>query len=156
MSNDAWGHALVLLTGRRLTEGELAARLERRGYKEDEVADVVERARSMAWLDDEALARDLFQDEVRRYRGPSRIRLAMLRRRLDPALIDSVMETLSENIDWMAIASHYVQRYDRRDGPSKLRLARKLDREGFSRSCVWQVLDVDAPATDAKDVDGSE
>ncbi len=79
-----WNDALTMLARRDLTEGEVRARLDKRGHGGDEVEDVVSRLRARRLLDDARLAREAARGRAeRRLDGPAKIR-AHLRRRLVP------------------------------------------------------------------------
>lgn len=93
MRAEAFERALGALADRERTEGEMIAWLADRGYPEAEVADAVARLAAGGALDDAEFARRYAGDkrELRGW-GPERIREALARRGVEPALIELALE----------------------------------------------------------------
>jgi regulatory protein len=86
---DAFAAALALLTGRALTTGELAARLQRRGHDEAAVAAACRRAADLGYVDDQRTALAWAESAARtRGLGPRRVREGLARRLLAPEIVE--------------------------------------------------------------------
>lgn len=64
MTNKAYEQALRFLAIRNHSSTELKNKLFRKGYSEDEIADVLEDLSNKGWVDDESLAQRVFEHYV--------------------------------------------------------------------------------------------
>jgi regulatory protein len=89
---EAFERALVALSHRERTTGELVEWLETRGYAQTEIESALDRLIESGAVDDERFARRFAEDkrELSGW-GPDRIREALAKRSLDRALIDAAV-----------------------------------------------------------------
>ena len=80
-ASDALAAALRLLTRRGHSEAELDARLRRKGFTDEQVADALQRCRQFGYLDDTRFARERARALMRDGRAVGRSLLADLARR---------------------------------------------------------------------------
>ncbi len=139
MPNDAVAIGLKFLTGRRLTVEELRQRMKRRGVESVECEEALNRLIDLGLLDDRAYAHDMVADALERGKhGPLGVRARLLRRGFAP---DLVSEMLKEGEDaWQVIALRVAQEYDREDERDRVRLMRRLHREGFASPIIQRTL----------------
>jgi SOS response regulatory protein OraA/RecX len=85
-----------MLARRSLSEGEVALRLEGKGFPPPEAAGTVARLRELGLLDDGGLCRQLARScqEVRRY-GPAKIARYLLGRRFPWSLVESALREVA-------------------------------------------------------------
>lgn len=135
--------ALELLTRRAHFRRELATKLGRRGYPEEEIDRALDRMTGYGYLDDRATARQWV--EARLARGPEgRRRLAaeLSRRGADSEVAAEVLREVLPDDDRPAAREAAERWLRRRSGsPKPEALARHLDRKGFSQGAIWEVLD---------------
>ena len=121
---EAYEKALQLLNVRFLSEGELKAKLRRRGVDDDVLEDVVAALEGEHFLDDQRLARDVYRYIVNR-----------LRRRCLPVPEDV------ERPDEYALAGDLVKRKFSYRADEARKAARFLQYRGFSPSVIRDVLE---------------
>jgi regulatory protein len=92
-SPDAYEAGLSALRLKERTTAEMAALLERRGHRAEEVAAVIARLAEAGELDDERFARRYAEDkrELRGW-GPERIRASLEARGIPPPLAEAAIE----------------------------------------------------------------
>ena len=142
----AFAAALALLTGRALTAGELAARLRRRGYSEEAIAETGARLLESGYLDDRRTA-VAWADSAARIRGlgPRRLREGLLKRRLPRELVEETVEGLFSSGDEGTFAAAVLGKWQRAKGPAGDSAARHaayahLRRRGFSGAAARAAL----------------
>ena len=130
------------------TEREVRQKLIRSGFDDYVAEDTVARLRELGYLDDAAYARSYVQARFRnRGYGPGRLRGDLLRRGIAAALIDAVLEDLTEEEDMLAAARrHAEKRWPRLSGEPDARKRRKklsdyLVRRGFSYETARCIID---------------
>ena len=135
--------AVELLARRSHFRRELATKLQRRGYPEEEIERALERVAGFGYLDDRITARQWV--EARLSRGPEgRRRLAaeLSRRGADSEVVDEVLSEALPDDDRPAAREAAERWLRRRSGsPKPEALARHLDRKGFSQGAIWEILD---------------
>lgn len=137
---DCYDKALALLGLRAHFRAELARKLARAGYEEEEIAAALTRLAAHGWLDDEALARARAEQlAAGRGLGRRRVALDLARRGVEPAVVAAALgpEEWSEEL---ARAREAASRWRRRGGEQPAALARHLDRKGFSRRAIVAIL----------------
>ncbi|GAC1302644.1 MAG: hypothetical protein NVS2B3_06670 [Vulcanimicrobiaceae bacterium] len=141
--------ALRLLAQRRLTESQLWARLERRGYLEEDVREAVASCKRDGFIDDHLFAQ-LFIDGRMKAVGDARLVAELVKRGIDrdaaKASVSSAERLESERLD-LAIEKLFRTR-------SSLNLpnaARALERLGFPASAIYRQLRSRAQAEFAHD-----
>ena len=132
---EAYEKALQLLNVRFLSEGELKAKLRRRGVDDDVLQDVVAALEGEHFLDDQRLARDVYRYYARKGQyGPLYI-VNRLRRRCLPVPEDV------ERPDEYALAGDLVKRKFSYRADEARKAARFLQYRGFSPSVIRDVLE---------------
>lgn len=142
----AFAAALALLTGRALTTGELAAKLERRGFDPAQIAEAAGRAAALGLLDDRRTAAAWAQSAVAtRGFGPRRVREGLARRLLDGEVIEEVVAGAFGPGEEAARARAALERWERAKGPAAGEGRRRaayahLVRRGFSSASARAAL----------------
>jgi regulatory protein len=142
----AFAAALALLTGRALTTGELAARLERRGYEPEQIASAAERAAALGLLDDRRTAAAWAESAARtRGLGPRRVREGLARRLVGRDLVEEVVSGMFGPAEEAESARAALGRWERAKGPAGDEGRRRaayahLRRRGFSAAAARAAL----------------
>ena len=132
---EAYEKALQLLNVRFLSEGELKAKLRRRGVDDDVLEDVVAALEGEHFLDDQSLARDVYRYYARKGQYGHLYIVNRLRRRCLPVLEDV------ERPDEYALAGDLVKRKFSYRADEARKAARFLQYRGFSPSVIRDVLE---------------
>ena len=130
--------ALRLLAARRLTEAQLWARLERRGFTHDETRAAVESVKSDGFLDDSLFAR-LFVDGRTKAVGDARLVAELVRRGIDREAarrsVGAAERGESERLD-----AALDKLFRTRASLSYPSAARALERLGFPAPSIYRTL----------------
>lgn len=132
---EAYEKALQLLNVRFLSEGELKAKLRRRGVDDDVLEDVVAALEGEHFLDDQRLARDVYRYYTRKGQYGHLYIVNRLRRRCLPVPEDV------ERPDEYALAGDLVKRKFSYRADEARKAARFLQYRGFSPSVIRDVLE---------------
>lgn len=138
--------ALRLLARRRHTEAEIASRLGRKGYGEDEIAGTVAWLREIRYLDDAAIARESAALAARRHVGPARVAAKLRARGVDRKTATGASDAAFEGVDLKASArAALCRRFGRTDfadaDPADTKRASSfLFRMGFDWDTIRTVL----------------
>jgi SOS response regulatory protein OraA/RecX len=130
--------ALRMLAQRRLTEAQLAAKLQRKGYDDDAVAAALASCRRDGLLDDGLYAL-LYVEGRRAAVGDARLVAELVKRGID-------RDAARERVDAAAlpeperVAAAYEKIRRTNPGVSYQSAARKLERLGFPASLIYRVL----------------
>ncbi|TAM61601.1 regulatory protein RecX [bacterium] len=140
MTSSAYVAALRMLTTRRLTEAALFARLERKGYPEDEVGAAVTRCKAERFLDDRLFAQLHVESALeRRNVGDRRIVAELVRKGVDPDAARAAVSSGQRPERERAQAA--LERMLRVEpGRGYASLARALERLGFHTPLIYEVL----------------
>jgi len=136
-----YGKAVQLLAARSHFRAELAAKLSRRGYPQEEVEAALDRLAREGFLDDTRTARE-FVAHRQESRGEGRRRLAaeLVRRGAPAEAVTAALSDLTPEDDLEA-AKEAASRWARgKSRPDAAALARHLERKGFSRRAIVAVL----------------
>lgn len=157
----AWTDAVALLARRALTRHELGQRLRARGHSEDAVEQALEQAESCRYLDDRSVAYNLARRRAAQGRhGPSRVRLELLSRGLEPTLATEALNEYFGPQQLPELVRRAAGRLQSTPAPKEReRLKRRLIRRGFPAALIDRTLNsTDACQTDeaAPFADGSE
>lgn len=138
--------AVQLLAVRSHFRAELAAKLTRRGYPEEEVEATLDRLTAEGYLDDRRAAEELTAARVERGgEGRRRLRAELARRGVAPAVVEETVAALTPEDDLPA-AREAARRWSSRRPAGKdpraeaASLARHLERKGFSHRAIVAVL----------------
>jgi regulatory protein len=133
--------ALALLARREYASAELAAALVRKGYAQEQVAEVTTALADERLLDDARYAESLVRQLVTRGQGPSRIRQELLQAGIPAAQADAAVAT---GPDWGALAREVrIRKFGStvpRDWPGRARQMRFLQYRGFSNDHIGSCL----------------
>lgn len=132
---EAYEKALQLLNVRFLSEGELKAKLRRRGVDDDVLEDVVAALEGEHFLDDQRLARDVYRYYACKGQYGHLYIVNRLRRRCLPVPEDV------ERPDEYALAGDLVKRKFSYRADEARKAARFLQYRGFSPSVIRDVLE---------------
>lgn len=142
--------ALGLIARRRYTEAELASRLGRKGYGEEEIAGAMAWLRELKYLDDAALARESAALAVRQHVGPARVAARLRGRGVDRQTVAGASDAAFEGVDLRDSARAALRRRFGRAalaeaGPAdRKRASNFLFRMGFDWDTIRAVLKSDA------------
>lgn len=140
--DEAYRKAIRWLAARPLTRVQIRDRLTRAGVDPEVVASVLSRLQAQGYADDARFARDFIAAAVGRGRqGPGRIRRDLSRRGVAPEVIAAAWTTTADDVPWEEIAEDLAKRYDKHDPRTPGRLARRLERQGFSGSVIRRILE---------------
>ena len=131
------------LVGRRPHfQRELERKLLSRGFSDDEVGAVVQDLVRLGLLDDLKHARELAAGSMaRKGFGPRRVRFELLRRGLDESLAETVVaEEFEDPGEELRRARGVAARKSGLGRADTDRLARHLDRKGYSKPVILRVL----------------
>jgi len=137
---DCFTKALDLLSRRPHFRRELEMKLRKRGFGPEQVESALDRATERGFLDDAQCARDFARVRVeRRHDGPAKLFAALSRRGAAAdvareAVAEQFADGESELLERAARRWLSVHEWDRD------RLARHLDRKGFSKGEIFSAL----------------
>ena len=127
-----------VLAQRRLTEAQLWARLERKGYEHDEIARAVEACKRDGYLDDKLYA-ELYVHGARKSVGDMRMVAALIAKGIDRDVArESVAAAPASERERCAAALSALER--KRPDIGYPSAARALERLGFPASTIYAVL----------------
>jgi regulatory protein len=129
--------ALRFLAQRRLTEAQLAAKLQRKGYDDDAVEAAVASCRRDGLLDDGLYAL-LYVEGRRAAVGDARLVAELVKRGIDRDAARERVEAALPEPERVAAAYEKIRRTN--PGVSYQSAARKLERLGFPASLIYRVL----------------
>ena len=147
---EAYEKALQLLNVRFLSEGELKAKLRRRGVDDDVLEDVVAALEGEHFLDDQRLARDVYRYYARKWQYGHLFIVNRLRRRCPapcpccPGCLRRRCLPVPEDVerpDEYALAGDLVKRKFSYRADEARKAARFLQYRGFSPSVIREVLE---------------
>ena len=134
-----WNAALALLARRDRSEGELAARLRRKGFTEEEIAATLERCREYGYLDDARFARQRARSLVSNGRAVGgRLRAELKQQGIDEELARQAAEEVENDIDPDQLLAGLLERrfpsfsYAEADDRRRRRVIHYFLRRGFS------------------------
>ncbi len=127
-----------MLAQRRLTEAQLHAKLARKGYPDEVVAEALASCKRAGLLDD-GLYAALYVEGKRAALGDARLVGELVKRGIDrDAARERVAEASSPQDERAAVAYERIRRTQ--PGISYQSAARKLERLGFPASLIYRVL----------------
>ena len=127
-----------MLAQRRLTQAQLHAKLARKGYADEAVAEAVASCKRDGFLDDDLYA-TLYVEGKRAALGNARLVAELVKRGIDrDAARESVAASSEPEPERVAAAYERIKRLQ--PAVSYQSAARKLERLGFPASLIYRVL----------------
>jgi regulatory protein len=137
--------AVRLLARREHAAGELAAKLEQRGYDRASIAAEIERLAAEGLQSDERFATLFVEQRAGRGDGPVKLRAALGDRGVDGATIDSALAPFEE--EWTTLAREALVRRFGVSAPAtraeQSKRMRFLQGRGFPAGMIRRVIDYD-------------
>lgn len=130
--------ALRILAQRRVTEVQLWARLERRGYAEDQIREAVECCKRNGYLDDRLFA-ELFIVQKRKALGDRRLVGELVKRGIDRNIAADAVQKASAG-ESARIELAIAKIFRAKPAISYPSAARALERLGFPASLIYHKL----------------
>ena len=129
--------ALRFLAQRRLTQAQLAAKLQRKGFDDDAVAEALASCKRDGLVDDGLYAL-LYVEGKRAAVGDSRLVAELVQRGIDREAARERVAAATPQAERIAAAYAKIRRTS--PGVSYQSAARKLERLGFPASMIYRVL----------------
>ncbi len=130
---------------------EIASKLSRRRFSRDAIDSAVRRLEEAGYLDDLEAARGFARERAARsHWGPRRLRAELSRRGVSSEVVDRVVGERFAEGEAAAVRAA-ASGWARRGGHDRDSLARHLDRRGFSKGAIVEILAEFAPATESED-----
>ncbi len=137
--------AVRLLARREHAAGELAAKLEQRGYAREAIDAEIERLAAEGLQSDERFATLFVEQRVARGDGPLKLRSALGERGVDGGTIDAALAPFED--EWTAIAREALERRFGVSAPAtRAELSKRmrfLQGRGFPAGSIRRVTDYD-------------
>ena len=138
MAKAARLYALRMLAQRRLTEAQLWAKLERKGFPDEEVREAVASCKRDGYIDDKLFA-ELFIEQKRKAIGNVRLVGELVKRGIDREIAAVAVQRAS--VDEQQRADDAIAKIFRtRSSLSYPSAARMLERLGFPASLIYRKL----------------
>ncbi len=155
----AYDYAVFLLSLRLRTIGEVLSKMQKRGYTESVIGQVIERLKDQRYLDDRRYA-EIFLENLKAYKnfGYYGIKKKFMEKKLPPALIETVLEEGLSFEDERKIAERLLRRegyaapksvddseihyrtFDENAGKEKQKLAQRLKARGFRGEVISRLI----------------
>lgn len=135
---DALLVATKLLAGRDKTSAQLAAALERKGYDAPIIAQTIERAKALRYLDDARVATRLALDELRAGWAGEALHARLTNKGLDDALVSEACAAAIAELGWVELDVARSLITKRKLEGAKA--ARFLGSRGFSEDVVERLV----------------
>lgn len=138
-------YALYLIELRDRSVGEVREKMQRKGFSEKEITEVISFLLEKNFLDDERFAERFVREKSElSYWGKHRINIELKKRHISNEIIDSIQNNRSDNFDLEAAeeAANLWRRKNRNCPKEKIysRLGGFLSRRGFSYDIVKEIL----------------
>lgn len=106
-----WSYALKALAGRAHSTGELREKLRRRAERAADVDDVLARLKESGYLDDKRFAEGFASARLANDRfGRGRVIQDLRQRRVAPAVAESTVRRVYEDVDEQALIEEWIRR----------------------------------------------
>lgn len=144
-----YNQALKLLASRPHFRAELAAKLARRGYPDDEIAPTLDRLTERGFLNDAEAAAGFVAGRAGRGEGKIKVAAELRRRGAADEAVEAALAALPDDDTGPALEA--ARRWSSRGGSDPAALARHLARKGFSRRAIFSVLSSRGESVDGED-----
>lgn len=144
-----WQYALKALAGRAHSAGELKEKLRRRAERVSDVDDVIARLKEHGYLDDKRFAEGFASARLSNERfGRGRVLRDLRQRRVAPAVAESTVRRVYEDVDEQALIEEWIRRKHRmapreglfQDEKDLAAAYRRLLRAGFRTGEIVRAL----------------
>ncbi len=139
---ELYDHAVSLLAKKNYASGDMHRQLSRLTENTGDIARVLRRLTDNHALNDTQLLAYLFDKQVKKMHGPTRIKQEMRQKGFSPALIDQEID--NRDIDWYQLAKEARFRKFGDALPSepkeKNKQIRHLQYKGFSMDMIFEAL----------------
>jgi regulatory protein len=144
-----WSYALKVLAGRAHSIGELREKLRRRAERADDIDDILARLKDHGYLDDKRYAEGFAAARLANQKlGRTRVIQDLRQHRVAPAVAESTVRKVYQDVDEEALIEEWVRRKYRlapRDGlfqedKDMAAAYRRLLRAGFRTGEIVRVL----------------
>ncbi len=144
-----WSYALKVLAGRAHSTGELREKLRRRAERLEDVDGILARLKEHGYLDDRRYAEGFASARLANEKlGRARVIQDLRQRRVAPALAESTVRKVYQNVDEEALIEEWVRRKYKsavRDGlfqedKDMASAYRRLLRAGYRSGAILSVL----------------
>lgn len=148
-SEGLWAYALRVLGGRAQSAGELRDKLRRRAARAGDVDEVLARLKSAGYLDDRRFAEGFAASRLSGEKfGRMRVIQDLRHRRVAPALAESTVQKVYQEVNEEALIEDWIRRKYRRepreglfeDQKDMASAYRRLARAGFKSGEIVKVL----------------
>ena len=144
-----WAYALRVLGGRAHSTGELREKLRRRAERAEDVDDVISRLKDAGYLDDRRYAEGFASARLSGEKfGRMRVVQDLRQHRVAPALAESTVQKVYQEVDESALIEDWIRRKYRQapreglfqDEKDLASAYRRLARAGFRTSEIVKAL----------------
>lgn len=143
MEDDAdacYRKAVDLLSRRPHFRAELERKLLARDFATAVVEETLERLADLHFLDDRQAAHDFVRQRLRRSpEGPRKLRAKLVQRGVESGIIEDALSEFFAGGD-SDLARDAADRWSRTHRADPAALARHLDRKGFSKSSIMEIV----------------
>ena len=139
MKVSCYEYAVYLLSIRLLSVGQLRQKLQKKGYTEAEIAEVIQRLSDLKYLNDEQFAQIYFENLIKyKLFGYFGIKKKLLERKIASAEVEKLLRKFSI-ADELVIARKAAAKNPRK---TREQLVRLLSSKGFRSDVVFKVANV--------------
>ncbi len=132
--------AVRLLSQREHSAHELRQKLKLRGFSNDKIDDILDTCLQLDLQSDTRFAEMLCRSRLNRGYGPLVIKQLLRQAGVEPAVIDSALEALDAEVDWLLTLRAVWQKKFRADSDTSVRARQKqqqfLRYRGFSEAMI--------------------
>lgn len=141
MNQNIYDKAVKLLSIRMHTTGELHAKLKDRGFKDEEIREVLRQLEEQKFLDDGRFA-EIFVDNLKRYKdwGYYGIKAKLAARKIPSEMGEQALRDYFSIDDELVVAKRLVAKLARQGRKEKDKIMRSLASHGFRTEVIRKVL----------------
>lgn len=146
MPKDCRDTALRYLEHRERSAHEVKAHLISKGFREDEIDEVMKYLEDFKFVDDARYCRSYIEYGIRKGRGPVRLRHELTERGIAPLLIQEILEECFDRNTEKDAAMKEVQKllhFDEASAPDEktiARIGRKLASLGYHTELIYDII----------------
>lgn len=147
IDNQCFINAVKFLNIRDHSRSELITKLKKKGYKKKEIDEAINRCLEYNYLDDAKFAQNLCNSLIRRLNGSLKIKNELLKKKIDPDIIEELMAKYQDSNEEFETAKKYFlknrYKFDKKDDKRKRidSYLRSMNQRGFSKFAVYNLMD---------------